>query len=188
MSVLYRPVLILNRNWVPVGVKSVKKAFIKVSSGVAHFLDTSNYMLHDIETWVNLKADEDNYVSTVSLKVKVPEIIVSNEYDGYKVCDVKLNKKNLLIRDNYRCQYTGEILSYSTATVDHIVPRSRGGQSIWTNLVICSKDVNRRKADKTLQETGLKLLNDPVKPKWNVHYAYSVKSKPASWDKFLKIT
>ena len=89
------------------------------------------------------------------------------------------------MRDNYTCQYTGKKLSSDSATVDHVVPQSRGGRNEWENVVVCSEDVNTKKADKMLDESGLKLLKNPVQPKWSPLFSISDKKKMESWKKFL---
>lgn len=85
----------------------------------------------------------------------------------------------------HNCQYTGQRLTSRNATMDHIVPRSRGGKTEWSNVVICSFEANIKKGNKTLAEAGLKLLKKPTAPKWHPLYSYVIQNRPACWDKFI---
>jgi 5-methylcytosine-specific restriction endonuclease McrA len=77
----------------------------------------------------------------------------------------KLSARNIRERDGNRCQYTGRLLHPYEGSLDHVVPRSRGGADTWENLVWSAKDVNQRKADRLPHEAGLKLLTVPRAPK-----------------------
>ena len=77
----------------------------------------------------------------------------------------KLCARNIRERDGNRCQYTGALLHPDEGSLDHVVPRSRGGADTWENLVWSSKQVNTRKANRLPHEAGLKLLNVPRAPK-----------------------
>ena len=190
MSVLSKLVLILNKGWNVVGVKSVQKSIIKVFSGTAKFLDPETYQLYDFYSWSKLgMTNTDTYhpIQMTHGQLRAPEIIVLTSYNGFRVNEIRLNKKNLLIRDHFCCAYTGKSLTLKTATIDHIIPKSRGGKTIWNNVVICCKEINRKKANKSPEEIGLKLIRTPHKPKWSPLFAYCVKDRPSSWDKFLNV-
>ncbi|MBI5772464.1 MAG: HNH endonuclease, partial [Verrucomicrobia bacterium] len=77
----------------------------------------------------------------------------------------RLCAKSIRARDGNRCQYTGALLRPDEGSLDHVLPRSRGGADSWENLVWAAKDVNQRKADRLPHEAGLKLLNVPRAPK-----------------------
>jgi len=89
------------------------------------------------------------------------------------------------MRDNYTCQYTGKKLDNKNADMDHIIPKSKGGKTVWTNVVISDKKINRQKANKTLEESGLKLIKKPVKPKRNFLFSNYIEKLPPSWKKFI---
>lgn len=185
------PTLVLNKGWMPISIMPVKKAIPKVLSDLAKILDPSTSSLLTFEEWMTLEVDEDQpYIQTPHSKIRVPEIIVLSEYDKVPQREVKLTRRNLLIRDNFTCQYTGIPITMDSATIDHVIPRSKGGKSTWDNLVMCCLEVNAKKADRTLAESGLKLLKKPVKPKWNPVYARFAKltssSSPESWKLYLK--
>jgi 5-methylcytosine-specific restriction endonuclease McrA len=100
----------------------------------------------------------------------------------------KLCARTIRERDHNRCQYTGRVLRPDEGSLDHVVPRSRGGRDSWENLVWASKEVNQRKADRLPHEAGLKLLTAPRVPKELpvtalLRNAHGV----AEWKIFLKI-
>lgn len=186
------PVLVLNKGWMPNSITPVKKAISKVAAEMAKILDPETYGMYSFEEWLLFKVGEDEpFIQTANLKVKIPEIIVLTDYDRVPQREVKLTRRNLLIRDNYTCQYTGVKINMQNATADHVIPRSKGGATSWDNLVMCCLDINAKKADKTLKESGLTLLKKPVKPKWSPVYARFARlassNVPSSWSKFIKI-
>lgn len=192
-SNLTRPVLVLNSQWNPITAISVRKSIVKVCSGHAYFLNTKDYSIHDFESWLSTGSDENSDVIHVSNgnNVVVPEVIVLKSHVHFKNKKVKLNRRNLLIRDNFRCQYSGNKLSIKNSTIDHVMPRSKGGPHSWGNVVICSVDVNARKADRTPVEAHMKLLSVPKEPKWSPVYSKfsriaMTSNYPKSWNKFLK--
>lgn len=185
------PTLVLNKGWTPISIMPVKKAVTKVMSELAQILDPDTYTTHSFEEWMFFPVkDGDSFIQTSHSRVRVPEIIVLSEYDRLPQREVKLTRRNLLIRDNYTCQYSGKRINLDTATMDHVLPRSKGGGSTWENLVMCCLDVNSKKADRTPDEAGLNLLKKPSKPKWNPIYARFARlastSIPDSWGKFIK--
>jgi len=188
---LSQPTLILNSAWQPITIASVRSSICKVTSGLARFLEPDSYMLHDFTSWMTLEAEGDNYISMVRDKrIRVPEIVVLASYDRFPMKKVKLTRRNLLIRDGFRCQYTGKRVSGSDATIDHVIPQSRKGGNTWDNLVIASLRANAKKANKTPEEAGMKLLKRPTEPKWSPIYSkfskVNLRSRhPESWLKFL---
>ena len=99
--------------------------------------------------------------------------------------DVKLTKRNIFIRDGYRCQYSGERVDPKNADIDHVIPISKGGQTVWNNLVVSSKHINRKKGNKSLEESGLKLLKKPKKPNAQSILFDPRKEIPETWKKFI---
>jgi 5-methylcytosine-specific restriction endonuclease McrA len=191
-SNLSLPTLVLNKAWVPISITPVGKAISKSMLGLAYLMDVDNYALHSFEAWQELQLNtNDKYIRTTRSFIKVPEIMVLADYERLPMREVRLTRRNLLIRDNYMCQYTGQKISIDEATVDHVIPRSRGGASTWENLVMCCKDVNSRKADRTPEEAGLRLLTKPQKPKWSPIYArfarLATAHVPQSWLKFITV-
>lgn len=186
------PTLILNRAWHPISVASVRHSICKVMAGMARIVDDETYLLHDLDEWMKLEIQEGK--ESISLPhnqvMRIPEIIVLKNYDKFPERDVKLTRRNLLVRDGFMCQYTGSKVSASEATIDHILPQSRGGRTTWENVVISCIDANRKKADMTPAEAGMRLLKHPRKPEWSPIYSrfarISSSSRiPSSWRKFI---
>ncbi len=75
-----------------------------------------------------------------------------------------MTRRNIAIRDNSSCQYCGVVLATADYTIDHIVPRARGGSSVWANLVLACAQCNKRKSDRIPQEAGLVLRQKPMEP------------------------
>lgn len=191
-SSITMPTLVLNKSWSPVSICTTKKAIAKTMLGLAHILDPETYTLYNFEDWMTLPVREgEKVIRTSRTEIRVPEIIVLSEYERLPKREVKLTRRNLLIRDNYTCQYTGRRISMDTGTIDHVVPRSRGGASTWENLVMCCLEVNAKKADRTPDEAGLKLLKKPERPKWSPVYARFARlassNVPLSWTQFVKV-
>ena len=107
----------------------------------------------------------DQAVRTARGAIRVPTVIVAVNYAKVPKKRPKLCAKAIRERDGNRCQYTGRLLHPNEGSLDHVVPRSRGGADSWENLVWSAKDVNQRKADRLPHEASLKLLNVPRAPK-----------------------
>ena len=102
---------------------------------------------------------------TVRGQIRVPTVIVAVNYAKVPKKRPKLCARTIRERDGNRCQYTGRVLHPDEGSLDHVVPRSRGGKDAWENLVWSAKEVNQRKADRLPHEAGLKLLSVPRAPK-----------------------
>jgi 5-methylcytosine-specific restriction endonuclease McrA len=118
------------------------------------------------EEWITLPIrDQDEAVHTVRGQIRVPTVIVAVNYAKVPKKRPKLCARTIRERDGNRCQYTGRLLHPDEGSLDHVVPRSRGGKDAWENLVWSAKEVNQRKADRLPHEAGLKLLSTPRAPK-----------------------
>ncbi|HUS59197.1 MAG TPA: HNH endonuclease [Planctomycetota bacterium] len=177
-SALESSVLVLNRNYMAVHVTTAKRAFCLLFKEVAEviaFDDNDTMSSYDIHNWMELTSlrgrfprDEDagsEYVRTVSLDIRVPKIIRLLLYDRLPRKLVKFNRRNIFARDGNRCQYCGRRHSTTELSLDHIVPRSRGGQATWSNIVCCCTDCNVKKGGRTPDEACMRLIRQPYKPK-----------------------
>lgn len=108
--------------------------------------------------------DHHYTILTANGTFKLPSALVLHEYVSMPYRHVLPTRKNIFARDGYVCQYTGEKLTWCNATIDHVMPRSRGGKHDWKNVVTCSRRVNIRKGARTPIEAGLKLARDPFVP------------------------
>lgn len=169
MDILQRnTVLVLNRNWQAINVTTPANALSMMFSDSATGLEIKgeDYMVpHKWSQWTSLDLQEDdNYVSTSTGKIKIPKVIILAKFSQVPLRRPRFTLKNLWDRDRGRCQYTGKVLSTNEGNVDHVIPRSRGGKTNWTNCVLCHKDVNAKKGDRTPSEAGLQLLTVPKEP------------------------
>jgi len=114
-------------------------------------------------------------------QMKYPLIIRMRYYITRPYYAVPLTKKNILIRDDYTCQYCGD----TGNTVDHILPRSRGGQSSWENCVCACSYCNTRKKDLTLRESGMKLMREPKRLKYPLWIEMKNRKSMDAWQKYL---
>jgi len=187
MSFLDCRVLVLNKMWMPIRVIPAIRAFTLLFANKASAVDPENFYAYNWEDWLKRTIKEtDKIVHTVHSAVIVPEVIVLSKYDKVHKKSLRLTKRNIYLRDAYTCQYTGKQMSQSESDIDHIIPRSRGGKNTWDNMVVCSKDINRKKGDKTPVEAGLKLIKSPVKPSYDYLLIDPKKKVPESWKKFIK--
>src|SRR5262245_50193776 len=172
-------VLVLNRNWQAIHVRTPQEAFCMMATNVATALDIE---LGDSATaeaahaealrpvtwdeWITLPVRaQDNAVQTVRGAIRVPTVIVAVNYARVPKNRPKLCARTIRERDGNRCQYTGALLRPEDGSLDHVVPRSRGGKDRWENLVWSSKAVNARKGNRLPHEAGLTLLKPPRAPK-----------------------
>jgi 5-methylcytosine-specific restriction endonuclease McrA len=144
VSVLQEPVLVLNATYEPINVTAVRRALILLLKGVA-------------------QAEEHNHteVHSAHSALQVPSVIRLLAYRHIPQQTRALSRKNILLRDRNTCQFCARQYPSSELTLDHVVPRSRGGASTWENLVACCYACNNRKGDRTPEEAGLRLVRRP---------------------------
>ena len=125
----------------------------------------------------------DESIQCVGRRIKLPEIITLCNYSNVPTRAISFSRRNLFNRDKHICQYCGRQPGSDSLTVDHVMPRSRGGDTTWENCVLACVECNFRKADRTPEEAGMRLRKQPVKPKWNP--GFSNRTRIPSWDKFV---
>ena len=162
-------VLVLNRNWQAINIRTPQDAFCQMATNVATALeiDGENHIRPVTwDEWVKLPIrDGDNAVHTVRGAIRVPTVIVALNFAKVPKKRPKLCAKTIRERDGNRCQYTGKLLRPDEGSLDHVLPRSRGGKDEWGNLVWSDKTVNAKKGNRLPREAGLKLLTMPRAPK-----------------------
>jgi len=185
MNVLQKPVLVLNRNWQPVHVATVARAMVLVWKNAARVVDASDYQTFSWEDWSKLRpAGGDAFIQSASYRLRLPEVITLTGYDKLPTKAVTFSRRNIFKRDRFQCQYCGVNPSSEELTIDHVVPRARGGVSSWTNCVLACVDCNKKKADRTPQQANMKIRKEPVCPTWKPVYAnHHVRLE--SWSKFI---
>jgi 5-methylcytosine-specific restriction endonuclease McrA len=109
--------------------------------------------------------DPERILRSPSFEMGMPRVIKLRNHVSRKLrLKVPITRRNIAIRDNSSCQYCGTTLETADYTMDHVVPRARGGKSVWANLVLACIHCNKRKSDRTPQEAGLTLKHKPVEP------------------------
>lgn len=186
-SVLERPVLQLNRNWLPIRVVSVRNAIIKLYEGVARAVLAEDYSVYDFDEWSKLSPVEgDPKLQSAHLFLRVPEVIVLCKYGEIPDRKMVFTRANIYRRDKYTCQYCGARPGMHELTIDHVLPVSRGGKSSWTNCVLACISCNFKKANRLPEEAGMKLKHRPVKPDWSPRLVLAkVRNTPKNWEKFV---
>lgn len=184
-------VLILNRNWQAIHVKSAADALSMMFTGNATGLDIAsfdNMVPYKWENWISLPFDERaDYICTVRGRIKIPKVVVLCEYDKVPKRRPKFSSRAIWDRDNGTCQYTGKKLTLNEANIDHVLPRSKGGRTTWTNCVLSHKEINYRKGNMTPEEAGLKLIRQPLEPRALPTTMFINNHKNISeWNIFLK--
>ncbi len=169
-AVMQEPVLVLNATFEPINVTAVRRALVLLIKGVA-------------------QAEELNIseVHSTSRTIKVPSVIRLLAYRHIPQQTRALSRKNILLRDHNTCQFCSRTFPAGELTLDHVMPRSRGGRSSWENLVACCYSCNNRKGDRTPEEAGLKLTRRP-RP-FTLHTSRQlmrlIGNKDEKWRKYL---
>jgi len=183
-------VLVLNRNWQAINTRTPADAFCQMATNVATGLDIDGDSIRPVswDQWLTLSIrEQDNVVQTVRGAIRVPTVIVALNFARVPKKRPKLCSKSIRERDGNRCQYTGKLLRPDEGSLDHILPRSRGGADSWENLVWAHKEVNARKGNRLPHEAGLRLLATPRAPKELPVTALICNATGiADWDLFVK--
>ncbi len=168
MTVLDSSVLVLNRWYQPVNVTTVRRAFTLLYQGNAKAIDRQ-FQTFDFASWAALSADlnDRDVVRTVMRAIRIPRVIMLQVYDRVPHLKVRFSRQNIYLRDNSTCQYCGKKKPRTELNLDHVVPRSQGGRTSWTNVVCSCIKCNLSKGGRTPKEANMKLLKTPVQPQWS---------------------
>ena len=161
-------VLILNQDFSAIAVCSVHKAFLLV------YLDKAEMVS---------KTDQAS-LRTISTTYPVPSVIRLQRYVRVPYYGIALSRHNVMRRDSYSCQYCG---AAKNLTLDHLMPRSRGGETIWQNLVTACSRCNSRKGDRTPEEAGLKLKRQPSRPSLLTFLQLHLSASNQDWRTYLGV-
>lgn len=164
-------VLLLNKQCEPLNVMSWRRAFVLLIKGKAEYIEA----LNNIED--HIKIGEYYIPKTIKLtyEMAIPKL------------ELPFSRENIFIRDNYTCQYCGEELPYHELTLDHVYPKSRGGNTSWENIVTCCKSCNQKKADRTPEEANMILINPPFVPDfWLFELKQKYKFDEKYWVEYYK--
>ncbi len=179
------PTLVLNRSWVAVHITSVRRALCMVYQEAAAVVAPDTLQTHEFADWVMLdEPPTQRFIKTPSYLVPAPEVIRLNRYDAVPVHEAPFTRKSLYQRDNYTCQYCGRRGGPDKLSIDHVQPRSKGGRTSWENCVLACVRCNARKADRSLKDSGLRLLRPPKRPRWSPYMHLSKLDRLPSWSRF----
>ena len=160
--------LVLNMDYTPISVCSIQRAFLLI------FLQKAEL----------IKENQQKVIHTIDRFFPMPSVIKLKKYVQVPYKGVILNRENIFRRDGYQCQYCG---TNKELTLDHVVPKAKGGDTSWGNLVTACKQCNSRKGDYSPGEAGLKLRVQPFRPSYVIFIrdlsGYSYKE----WLPFLNV-
>ncbi|MBX7169094.1 MAG: HNH endonuclease [Pirellulales bacterium] len=188
-------VLVLNRFYLAVHVINVRRAFGLLYRNLAEVvhLEDGQYANYTFDSWreiselkAQFKDPDSDWIRSVNFEIQVPRVIRLLTYDRLPKQTVRFNRRNIFARDSNRCQYCGHRFPTSELSLDHVVPRSQGGDTSWENIVCCCVQCNVRKGGRTPQEAHLKLIKQPVRPKRSPLLTIKLGNpKYESWKSFL---
>ena len=163
-----KPVLVLDASYRPIKQISWQKAMI------LFFQDKIEVIREYDDTWIN----------SPSQKFKLPSVIRLINYIFKLPWGIKLTRTNIFVRDRGKCQYCDKKLSKGRFTIDHVIPRSKGGKTVWENLVTSCARCNTRKGDSLLKDIDFILKKKPSQPK-NTFFISTLDETPQSWIDFV---
>lgn len=160
------PVLVLNQNYQPLNVCNVRRALVLLDREKAELMENGRGVVH-----------------SVSRPFPVPSVIRLYHMVKRPLVRRRLSRRAVFVRDRYTCQYCGG--ESKTLTLDHIMPRSRGGRHEWDNVVSACKKCNHRKAGHTPSEANMELNKQPVAPRPNPFYMFEYRIVLDEWRPFI---
>jgi 5-methylcytosine-specific restriction endonuclease McrA len=170
MGVVDANVLVLNTDYQPLNVCNVRRAVVLLEKEKAMTVELDGAVIRS-----ERRALRAPSVIRLAYHVKRPRPVV------------KLTRREILARDDHRCQYCGK--HGPDLTIDHVIPRHRGGQHTWDNVVTACKSCNHRKGGRTAAEAHMPMLRAPFRPPSTPRYLFSsyIRSGERTWLKFLGV-
>ncbi len=175
-SALSCSVLVLNRLYMAFHVVNVRRAFgllCRELAEVVH-LEDGKFATYSFDSWremselrAELKQPDDDWIRAVNFEIQVPRVIRLLMFDRLPKQKLHLSRRNVLARDDHKCQYCGRHFPTHLLSIDHVVPRSRGGATTWENVVCACLACNAKKGGNTPHEARMKLIHTPVRPRRN---------------------
>lgn len=196
-STLQTHVLAVNKLYMAVHVMSVRRAFCLLCKGSAEVVNVEDgaWIAYDFDSWRELSElraaigeyrPSEEWIRSVSFEIQVPRVIRLLQYDRVPRNPVKFTRRNIFLRDEYRCQYCERKFGPGSLSLDHVVPRSRGGGTTWENIVTACLRCNVRKGGRTPEQASMRLLRRPFKPRRNPVFAHRLTlMKYECWKPFL---
>lgn len=162
--------LVLSQSYEPINIVSWKQAITLLFLGKAEVIE-----------------EYDRNIKTTSVVIKIPAVVrLLSAFRRHKKA-VKFSRINIYGRDKYSCQYCGAKKRIGDLTYDHVVPRAQGGKTTWSNIATACESCNRRKANRTPEQAGMRLLKVPVQPSATPVLIVTVsrESVPDAWRDYL---
>jgi len=188
---MYSDVLVLNRSFYAVQITSWQRALTLVYSDHASVVD-QEYRTYSFDDWrqfsSEIKSNPAGFVYTPNFRIAIPDVIALKLYDRLPTTEVKFSRRNIYEHYEYRCCYCGKKFASSELNLEHVIPRSRGGKTGWSNIVTACIPCNLKKADRLPHEAGMLLLIKPCKPKWRGSLSLMLNSSVkirSSWQRFI---
>jgi 5-methylcytosine-specific restriction endonuclease McrA len=188
-------VLVLNRSYLAVHVVNVRRALGLLFRDLAEVIhvEDGQYANHTFDSWrevselrANFKEKDDDWIRAVNFELQVPRVIRLLFYERLPKQTIRFNRRNIFARDSNRCQYCGKRFPTTELSLDHVVPRSRGGDTTWENIVCACVRCNVKKGGRTPLEASMKLVRPPFKPKRSPQLTIKLGNpKYESWKSFL---
>jgi len=162
-------VLVLNATYEPLSVVSVRRAVVLLLKEKAELLEAAE---------ARLRAEQ--------LNMPVPLVIRMVYYVRIpRTMNLPLSRRTVMARDQYTCQYCGATPGRAELTIDHVVPRSRGGSTSWENLTVACRPCNQRKGNRTPREAGMALRRQPHRPRYVALAFLGEANHREVWSKYL---
>ncbi len=191
-SILSNNVLVLNRLWQAVNICSVKRAFMLLYQGHAQVVEGRQRLLPDddvrpvVQLFARLRrrgCGQHHLVQDSRAQGHPAALLRSHAEEGSEI-----HRHNIFERDHNTCQYCGHKFDRKDLNLDHVIPRDRGGETSWENIVCSCVPCNSRKGNRTPHEAGLRLLHKPRRPKWRpmLHLQFS-RARDDSWKHFVDL-
>jgi 5-methylcytosine-specific restriction endonuclease McrA len=169
-------VLVLNRLYMAVHIINIRRAFCLLYRDLAEVvhLEDGRFTNYSFETWLELselhvdcKQPHEDWIRGVNFEILAPRVIRLFDFDRLPKQHLHLNRRTVLARDDHTCQYCGRHFPTSQLSLDHVVPRSRGGGMTWENVVCACLTCNTKKGGRTPHEARMKLTRHPKRPNHN---------------------
>jgi 5-methylcytosine-specific restriction endonuclease McrA len=164
-------VLVLNATYEPLNVVSMRRAVVLLLKEKAEIVEAAGAWLRAERTLLPIPL-----VIRLVCYVRIPRSFA-----------LPLSRRTVLARDQYTCQYCGEQPGKAYLTLDHVLPRSRGGETCWENVVTACEACNRRKGDRTPEEAHLPIPHRPVRPRYLAITWLAGAATPAVWEKYMYV-
>lgn len=178
--------MVLDEGWLAIHTVSVRHALRLLSTGAARGVVPESNETLDFDSWMELEvAESEAAIRSVRKGVRIPEIIVLTRYRGVQLRTPSFSRRNLMRRDRHQCQYCGINPGTHELSIDHVMPRSRGGRSTWENCVLACRRCNRKKRNRTPGQAGMLLLREPRAPRWSPFVEVPRTHLRPSWERFV---